>query len=322
MYQTLTQHLRRQAEAAPGQTAMINVAGSTVQKLTYGQFYDQAKRVASWLRQQGLGKPDRGLIIMENRPEWPISYFGLLLAGGTAVPVDLQSRPEHLAYVLAQTQANVVFASAKAPLSEIAQAPSVKHLVVVGEPPACLTQAVAFGELLKSPVATDLPEIQLDDLASIIYTSGTTGPPKGVMLTQKNFAANYRGIAALEAVTPKDNFLAILPLFHAFPFTATLILPLFSGATVTFIDTLKAEPVLRCLKEQQVTILPVTPQVLQHFYRGIAKKLEDLPLGLGKVLNWALDLSPRWRQQGGPDLTRPLTKKIPAGPGRNNSASL
>ena len=66
----------------------------------------------------------------------------------------------------------------------------------------------------------------------------------------------------------------------------TMITPLFSGATVTFIDTLKAEPVLRCLKEQQVTILPVTPQVLQHFYRGIAKKLEDLPLGLGKVLDW------------------------------------
>ena len=111
--------------------------------------------MAGWLRQQGIGKPDRGLIIMENRPEWPLSYFGLLLAGGTAVPVDLQSRPEHLAYVLEQTQAKVVFASAKAPLSEIAQAPSVKHLVVVGEPPACLTRTVDFGELLESPPATE-----------------------------------------------------------------------------------------------------------------------------------------------------------------------
>ncbi len=310
MYQTLTEHLRLQAAAVPAQPAMINVVGNTVQKLTYGQFYEQARRVAGWLRQQGIGKPDRGLIIMENRPEWPISYFGLLLAGGTAVPVDLQSRSEHLAYVLEQTQANVVFASAKAPLSEIAKAPSVKHLVMVGEPPACLDRAVDFEELLTSPAATSLPEIQLDDLASIIYTSGTTGPPKGVMLTQKNFAANYWGIAGLEAITPADNFLAILPLFHAFPFTATLILPLFSGATVTFIDTLKAEPVLRCLKEQRVTILPVTPQVLQHFYRGIAKKLEDLPLGLGRILNWALNLAQQWRRQGGPDVTGLLTRKF------------
>ncbi len=169
---------------------------------------------------------------------------------------------------------------------------------------------MAFRELLASPPAPDLPDIHLDDLASIIYTSGTTGPPKGVMLTHKNFAANYQGIAALEAVTAADNFLALLPLFHTFPFMASIILPFFTGATVTFIDTLKAEPVLRALKEQQVTILPVTPQVLQHFYKGIAKKLEDLPLGLGRVLNWALDLSRRWQARGGPDLTGLLTRTI------------
>jgi long-chain acyl-CoA synthetase len=310
MYQTLTEHLRGQAVVAPEHTAMINVADNLVQKITCGQFFDQTLRVACWLREKGIEKSDRGLIIMDNRPEWPISYFGLLLAGGTAVPVDLQSRPEHLAYVLEQTRATVVFASAKAPLAEIAKAPSVKHLVVVGEPPACQTQAIDFRELLESSPATALPEIYPNDLASIIYTSGTTGPPKGVMLTQKNFVANFQGIAALKAVTTADNFLAILPLFHAFPFTATLILPFFSGATVTFIDTLKAEPVLRCLKEQQVTILPVTPQVLQHFYRGIAKKLEDLPLGLGKMLDRALNAAYRLRRQGGPDLTGPLTKKF------------
>ena len=269
------------------------------------------QRVAGWLRQQGLQKGERGLIIMENRPEWPISYFGLLLAGGTAVPVDLQSRPDHVAYVLEQTGATVAFAGPKAPLAEIAKAPSVQHLVVAGEPPAChQAQAVAFRDLLASPPTSDLPDIHMDDLASIIYTSGTTGPPKGVMLTHKNLAANYQSIAALGAVTAADNFLALLPLFHTFPFMASIILPFFTGATVTFIDTLKAEPVLRALKEQQVTILPVTPQVLQHFYKGIAKKLAGLPLGLGRVLNWALDLSRRWQSRGGPDLTGLLTRTI------------
>lgn len=310
MYRTLTELLRQQAVAAPEHTAMINLTGDLVEKITYGEVFDQVQRVAGWLRKKRLGKSYRGLIIMENRPEWPLSYFGLLLAGGTAVPVDLQSRPEHIAYVLEQTRATVVFASAKAPLTEIAQAPSVKLLVVVGDQPPCLAQAIDFRELLEASPAKTLPKIHLDDLASIIYTSGTTGPPKGVMLTQKNFAANYQGIAAHEAISGADNFLAILPLFHAFPFTATLILPLFSGATVTFIDTLKAEPVLRCLKEHHITVLPVTPQVLQHFYRGIAKKLEDLPLGLGTALNWALDLTHRWRQRRGPDLTGLLTRKF------------
>jgi long-chain acyl-CoA synthetase len=307
MYLNLTDHLQRQAAATPERIAMINVTGDTVQKITYREFYDQVQRLAGWLRQQGLQPGERGLIIMENCPQWPVSYFGLLLAGGIAVPVDLQSRPEHLAYVLEQTNAKVAFASPKAPLAEIAAAPSIQHLVVVGDLSGPPVQAVPFHELLASPPAAELPELQPEDLASIIYTSGTTGPPKGVMLSHKNFAANFQGLAALQAVTPADNFLALLPLFHTFPFMAGVILPFFSGAAVTFIDTLKAELVLRALKQQQVTILPVTPQVLQHFYHGIAKKIAALPLGLGHALNYALDLSRRWRDRGGPDLTGLLT---------------
>ena len=48
-----------------------------------------------------------------------------------------------------------------------------------------------------------------------------------------------------------------------------LLLPLFSRAKITYLDTLKAEAILRCIKEQQVTILVLTPQVLQHFYQGM-----------------------------------------------------
>ncbi|MGQ9920302.1 MAG: AMP-binding protein [Desulfobacca sp.] len=310
MYLTLDAYLRRQVAAQAEQTAIINVVGAAVQRLSYGQLYEQSRRVAAWLLAQGWGRQARGMIIMENRPEWPLSYFGLLLAGGTAVPVDVQSRPEHLAYVLEQTQARVVFASAQAPLAAIARAPAVPQVVWAGPPPPCGLPGVPFAELLQTPPPDVLPQVGLDDLASIIYTSGTTGLPKGVMLTQKNFAANYEGIAALRAVTPADNFLALLPLFHAFPFTATLLLPLFTGATVTFLDTLKAEPVLRCLKEQRVTILPVTPQVLQHFYRGLAARLEQLPLGLGRLLPRALELARRWHEQGGPDLGAPLTRRF------------
>lgn len=310
MNQTLLSYLRRQAETQPERRACINVAGGQVQTLTYGQMYDQMGRVAAWLVNHGLARHDRGLLILENRPEWPISYFGLLMAGGTAVPVDLQSRPEHLAYVLEQTRAKVVFTSAAAPLKLLAEAATVTQVVVAGPAPACEARCVQFSSVLQTPPDAVLPEVAADDLASIIYTSGTTGPPKGVMLSHKNFIANYEGIAALGAVTPEDNFLALLPLFHAFPFTASLLLPLFAGATVTFIDTLKAELVLRCLKEQRVSILPVTPQVLQHFYRGIAARLEQLPLGLGRLLPRAIELAQRWRQRGGPDLSALFTKRF------------
>ena len=316
MYLTLTEHLRRQAAAAPERTAMINVADNSVQNISYGQFYDQVQRLAGWLRQHGFQKGDRGLIIMENRPEWPVSYFGLLLAGGIAVPrgPPVPAGASSLCPGADPGQSRLCLGQGAAGRDcpgAVGPAPGGR-----GRPSRLPGPGRRLPGTFESPPATDLPDMQPDDLASIIYTSGTTGPPKGVMLTHKNFAANYQGIAALEAVTPaRTTILALLPLFHTFPFIASLILPFFSGAAVTFIDTLKAEPVLRCLKEQQVTILPVTPQVLQHFYQGIAKKMADLPLGLGRVLNCVLDLSRRWQSRGGPDLTGLLTRNFPPGPG-------
>ena len=101
------------------------------------------------------------------------------------------------------------------------------------------------------------------------------------MLSHKNFCANCRGIAQLNAIRPDDNFLSILPLHHAFPFTATLLMPLFSRAKITYLDTLKAEAILRCIKEQQVTILVLTPQVLQHFYQAMERQLPQIPWPCG-----------------------------------------
>ena len=83
---TLPEHLHRQAAAQSERTAMIYVTGNTVQRISYREFYDQVQRVAGWLQQRGIQKGDRGLIILENRPEWPVSYFGLLLAAAPRCP--------------------------------------------------------------------------------------------------------------------------------------------------------------------------------------------------------------------------------------------
>ena len=130
------------------------------------------------------------------------------------------------------------------------------------------------------------------------------------MLTQKNFFANYRGIAQLNAIQPDDNMLAILPLHHAFPFTATLLLPLFSRAKITYLDTLKAEAILRCIKEQQVTVLALTPQVLQHFYQGIQRQLARIPWPLRPLLLAYLKFSRRVSQFMGVNPARPLLRKF------------
>ena len=130
------------------------------------------------------------------------------------------------------------------------------------------------------------------------------------MLTHKNFWANCRGIAQLKAIRPDDNFLAILPLHHAFPFTATLLMPLFSRARLTYLDTLKAEAIVRCIKEQRVTILVLTPQVLQHFFQGMERQLRRIPWPLRPLLLAYLGFSRRVSQFLGVNPARPLLRKF------------
>lgn len=308
---TLTGQLAGVIREAADRTALIYREGDTVRTFTYGQVYRHSLAVAGWLRAQEVEKGDRVAILLENRPQWPISYFGTLSAGAVAVPLDPVSRWDHIHYVLEQTRAKIIFTFPQAPLSQLQQLPFLEKIVVVGLAGESNGKIINFAEVLQSSGSeTGLPVIGPDDLASIIYTSGTTGIPKGVMLTHKNFCANYRGIAKLNAIRPDDNLLAILPLHHAFPFTATLLLPIFSRVKITYLDTLKAEAILRCIKEQQVTILMLTPQVLQHFYHGMQRQLELIPWPLRPPLLAYLNFSRRLSQFLGINPARPLLKKF------------
>jgi len=308
---TLTGQLAGVVREAADRRALIYRAGDAVQEFTYGQVYRDSLAVAGWLQAQGVEKGDRVAILLENCPQWPISYFGALLAGAVAVPLDPVSRWDHIHYALEQTRARVISTFPQAPLSQLQELPWLEKIVVVGLTGESGGKIINFSEVLQSPGSeTGLPSIGPDDLASIIYTSGTTGLPKGVMLTHKNFCANYRGIAKLNAIRPDDNLLAILPLHHAFPFTATLLLPIFSRAKITYLDTLKAEAILRCVKEQRVTILMLTPQVLQHFYQGIQRQLERIPWPLRPLLIAYLNGSRRLSRCLGVNPARPLLKKF------------
>jgi long-chain acyl-CoA synthetase len=309
--QTLTGQLAGVCREAADEVALIYREEDTVRDYTYGRLYRHSLAVAGWLQAHRVAKGDRVAILLENRPEWPMSYFGALWAGVVAVPLDPVSRWDHIHYALEQTRAKIIFTFPKAPLSQLEQLPFLEKIVVVGMTGESGDKIINFAEVLKSPPSeAGLPEIGPDDLASIIYTSGTTGIPKGVMLTHRNFSANCRGIAELNAIRPEDNFLAILPLHHAFPFTATLLMPLFSRVKITYLDTLKAEAILRCIKEQQVTILVLTPQVLQHFYQGMQRQLELIPWPLRPLLLNYLNFS--WRLSGflGVNPARPLLRKF------------
>lgn len=311
MAETLTEKFEETARIFSEKICMAVKGEDEVQRLTYGQIHDFSLKVAGWLLEQGIQKGDRVALALENSPEWCMSYFGLLFAGAVAVPLDVELSPDEIRYFLDETGAKVLFASEKLSLEELIGLSSLKKIVVLTERDITLENVIRFSDVLESsPASLALPRAEPEDLASIIYTSGTTGLPKGVMLTHKNFYSNFLSITKLNAVRPTDNFLSILPLHHSFPFVATLLVPLFSGVKITYIKTLKPELILRCLKEEKITILAVAPQVLQHFYNGMDRRIKEAPFGLGFLIHLILNLSWRLSRVIQINPARPLLSRI------------
>ncbi|ACY15750.1 AMP-binding protein [Haliangium ochraceum] len=81
---------------------------------TYGRVQDMALQGAAALRERGVGQGDHVMLMSENRPAWGISYFAILKAGATAVPVDAQLSLAEVENLLRASGAKVLILSTRA----------------------------------------------------------------------------------------------------------------------------------------------------------------------------------------------------------------
>lgn len=252
---------------------------------TYAQLHQLSLKIAALLSQEGIGREERVAILLENSPFWPAIYFGIMAIGATAVPIDPKLTPFEVNNILRDSQAKILFTSQEfyGPLEDF-----LKNILSFKK-----TILYPFSEITSINAN---PEIIVannpDDIASLIYTSGTTASPKGVMLTHKNFCANFDSIFKLKLIIPSDNVLSMLPLHHSYPFMVTLIAPLLMGAKVTFLNSLKSEDLLRCMQEARVTILVGVPQLYHLLHKSIFEKIKNASflLSILKVTNIAPSL--------------------------------
>jgi acyl-[acyl-carrier-protein]-phospholipid O-acyltransferase/long-chain-fatty-acid--[acyl-carrier-protein] ligase len=109
----------------------------------------------------------------------------------------------------------------------------------------------------------------LDDLATVVFSSGSTGDPKGVMLSHYNLASNVEQLTQTYDFAPRDRFLGILPFFHSFGFTATLLVPAAYGVGVAYHpNPLDARPIGELVRRYRLTYLMATPSLLQIYLRN------------------------------------------------------
>ena len=267
------------ALSAAGTIALQIKTEAGWKRFTYGQVQAMALKVAAFLLGQGFKQGDFAGLILENRPEWPIIYLGIMYAGLTCVPIDPQLPPQDLENILDDCGADILFTSSEIFKKKFNRKiiESLKSAVVLDNPEN-QDRVIDFSRIEEMPQeGVAWPEVTPEAVASLIYTSGTTAKPKGVVLTHANLCSNFQSINQLNICLPGDNFLSILPLHHTYAFMVTLLVPLCIGARVTYCASFKPEELSGIIKEAGVTVLVGVPQLFSLLHKAICDKIKRMP---------------------------------------------
>jgi len=192
--QTVPTLFLKTAESHPTQVALRwRQADGSFGELTFADYLDRASRVATALQGLGVGKGDRVVLMMRNRPEFHIADMAALFVGATPISVYNSSSPEQVQYLVSHCEAKVAIVEDNTFLERFvkvrSELPNLESIAVIEDVNGSGDATLAWGDMLQNdplPRETAASTASPDDLATVIYTSGTTGPPKGVMLTHYN----------------------------------------------------------------------------------------------------------------------------------------
>ena len=219
----LQEYLINAARQYPEKEAIIQ-AGTRV---TYGQLLDGATAVAGWLLEEKLQHGDRVAILSDNPPEYIMAYFGILMAGGIAVPLNTQTSDRTLEYLF--NHCGISFLLTQASYLKYLHVlcdslPTLKAAAISGLkddgnntlPFQCINLNIIFSASKKASHLNAATEATDADIAQITYTSGTTGQPKGVMLRHSNLIANTNSIIQYLHLNQDERHMVVLPFFYSF----------------------------------------------------------------------------------------------------------
>jgi long-chain acyl-CoA synthetase len=249
-------------EALGNKTAFVNRTGVRRLVVSYREFHELTLKMADILAQGGVAAGDRVLLWGPNSSWWAVAYWGIIIRGAIAVPVDFMSDLARAESIRSLIGAKIILQSRFKP-ERMTAAPSI----LLEDLQYLLEGTRPIGEL-----ASVAPE----DTAQLIYTSGTTGNPKGVILNHKNLIANLTQInRQIPIITPEFSFLSLLPLSHMFEQMGGFFTPLFRGATIVYLRTLKPSAIMMALSKEDIYAIMSVPRLMQLLKTTIEREVEE-----------------------------------------------
>lgn len=196
------------------------------------------------------------------------AFYGCLYARRTVVPLNFLLQPTELAEVVADAQIDLVVAIKH--FESLLRSLPVRVVYLEDLP---LKREMVLQRLRRR---TPAPPVHADDLAVIVYTSGTSAVPKGVCLTHGNLSRNAAACVEHARLTGQHRFLGLLPLFHGFGLTGTLLAPISVGASTWYMPRFQPAAVFDTVRRQRTSVMMGIASMYAAMLRATQARQDDL----------------------------------------------
>ncbi len=228
------------------------------QTITYRELESQAASAAKAIAEKVQG--ETVALLIPNSLGFAPVFLGAIWAGKTVAVLPTLAPPPIIKLMAASVHAETVITTEEF-------VPRLMEAVI----PCWLYEHVENVDAADVPVAERTREA-----AVFLFTSGTTGMPKTVELSERNILDNIEGCCRATGFDDNQRMLAILPLFHAFGLTVTLLLPLVNGSTAV-VERFVPRQILLTIEKLRITCLIAVP----NQYRLLTK--DPAPADLGSI---------------------------------------
>ncbi len=301
---TLPDLLRRRAQERGDRVALREKEFGIWRSRTWADYYRQARRVALGLSKLGLRKGDRIVIASEDTPQWFYADLGAQMLGVQVVGIYPTNPWPEVQYITAHCKAKVAITGDQEQTDKILDAmgsgdglPNLKHVFCVDtkglrryEPgrPSSFEDLLALGDQFveHDPQAElrldrSIDGLVPDDVNILVYTSGTTGPPKGAMLTHRNFVYGACAYAvARQMLDKRFESVCYLPLCHVAERAYSTVLHLLTGGIVNFAESI--DTVATNIREIAPTFFLGVPRIWEKLQQSFEFRMKDS----GPVQRW------------------------------------
>ncbi len=237
------------------QVAIVSPRGLRHVETTYQELATLARRFAGELVERKIEKGERVLIWGENSSQWVAAFFGCVLRGVLAVPLDTAGAKDFALRVVAEVSPRLIVAEK----DKLRDARFETETLILEDLAQTLTQEAAGA----------IDNLAPDDPLQIVFTSGTTGDPKGVVHTHGNVLASLAPIEMemgkylkYERPFHPIRILHTLPLSHVFGQFMGLWVPPLMAAEVHYQSRLVAAELAAQIRRERISVLAAVPRVL------------------------------------------------------------